>query len=108
MNAILQEGIGRSVHRRRRRRWDQAQIAGRAAAIYLAGTMGHAVRLDELCQTDIQDREGDRPMKARPRLKKYRANRSHRCPRCHKLLRRRIVRCPACSLEQVKGSRSIA
>ena len=41
-------------------------------------------------------------MKARPRLKKYRQTRNGRCPKCLKMLRRRIKRCPTCSQTQPK------
>lgn len=41
-------------------------------------------------------------MKARPRLKGYRATKNQRCPKCLKLLRRRITRCPTCATQQPK------
>jgi len=35
-------------------------------------------------------------MQARPRKKKVRQARFHRCPKCEKQLRKNMVRCPTC------------
>jgi hypothetical protein len=40
-------------------------------------------------------------MKARPRKKKVRQARFHRCPKCGKQLRKRLVRCSACNRVQM-------
>lgn len=39
-------------------------------------------------------------MQARPRPKKARRNKYHRCPKCQKLLRLHTVRCKTCHLLQ--------
>jgi hypothetical protein len=42
-------------------------------------------------------------MVLRPRLKHRRKDRFHRCPKCHKLLRKRQKRCTTCHVLQPKA-----